>query len=216
MKIQKIILWVLVLALLLSVSVGCVEEEVYAVMDEVVIDFTVTDVVTDDFTVQYNAETWTYDDTTEITMFYDNTTIENTTGLNNVNIINTKEPGKIDNSGVESITAEFSSEEVIASGMALEKCEVLTLGESPVLYVEQVMTLTDAAIALYIEQGLLVKEILENPEALEMLKKPTYSMAIYISVDNELVIITGTYYDVDAKSTTLNTMKLFAQTLSVE
>ena len=216
MKIQKIITWVLVLALTLSIAVGCSPKYDYPVMEEVVVDdMVLTDVRADTFSIQYDAETWTFTDESGVYFLLETSTIDDKAGPSNINITNTTSPLPIDADAVAFFTAELGGPVSIASGYTLDTCELMLLGKTPVLYMEETQIITDDIIDLYIEEGLLTKEVLEDAAALEQIKTPVHTTYLYFSVDDQLITTTGFYFDLESKDTVLEAMKLLAQTFTL-
>ena len=216
MKIQKIITWVLVLVLTLSVAVGCSPKYDYPVMEEVVVgDVVLTDVRVDTFAIQYDAETWTFTEEDGLYFLDQTTTIEDNSVATYINITNTKLPLPINTDAIEYFNATLLTPELIASGYTLDTCELLLLGEIPVLYMEQTQIVTDDIIDLFIEADVLNKSILDDAEALEEIKKPSYTTYLYFSVDEQLIATTAYYFDLESKDAILDTMKVLAQTFTL-
>ena len=215
MNIRKIISIILVLAMVLSLSVGCTKEETYTVMDEIALDFDLTQIDNDVFKVQHPTDTWTYDDTfaSGFPTFFETASLIPDTFTNNVNFVvagPSDEPMSKD-AADEILTASESSFK--AQGIVIESSDVKKLGDTVILYLEQIATVTDELIDLTIAEGVFTEEMIEAMGGRDALKKPVTSIAFYTVIDGNVLIITGTYEGATGKATVLDMMKIFVQTI---
>ena len=220
MNIRKIVTIILALSMCLFVVVGCQsEDDNYTIVDEITIDFPVTDLDNDIFKVQYATDTWTYSNLIPgVTTFMENATLENEAGSNNVNfVLAGKTNEEINQNFVDEVIKEMQ-EAYELEGISWNVTELQKLGEETVFYVEQEVAITDAMIDAMLESSdMMTEEMLELLGGREELKKvKTSQMVYYMVINNNLTVITGTHFDENSKSVVLDAMKLIAQTLEIK
>ena len=226
MNIRKIISIILILAMVLSFSVGCDENEKpdntvapvsYTKMDEVVIDFETTTVDGTNLVIQYEKDKWIYDEIMQpdLPQLFESATV-GTEFVNNVNIalLSTSDE-KMSQNTADAIIKDVSVELKDLGGFITAN-EIYQLGETILLMIDQTATLNDEIIDRMASEGFFDAELVKDPVIREKLKKTRQSVAFYTNIDDRLLIITGTYSGDDGREAVLEMMKILVQTMEIK
>lgn len=216
---RKFITCFAIMAMTLLVSIGCSAEDAdYPIMEEVTIDFPVTDIETPAFNLQHATDTWMYDDQifNGVPVIFETATLTSELGTNNLNF-------NITETSEKELTQKFADQLLLEAklilepqGIVIDFSEVRKLGDTPLLYVEQETILTDDLIDLMVSEGILTEEQIQLSGGREVLKNTTSKqIAFYVIKNEKMVVMTGTYFDESGKDSVLEAMKLITQTLEV-
>ena len=99
----------------------------------------------------------------------------------------------------------------------VNKAQVMRLGEDPVVYLENTVTIDDATIDFMIESGVWTEDwVTEQGGREAFLAIPdTDSITLYAPCGDQMLIYTGSYYSDDQKDAVLEAMTIMAQTAEI-
>lgn len=161
----------------------------------------------------FPADSWTAADPSyaPLTIFW-NDTIEGDQSVN----INVQKSMAFGGSLNQAFLEDFLSvkEEMEQTAfMEITLAELRTVNGVPVFYMENVTEITDEALDMMIEAGVLTEEMIKDAGGREVFLAipPTESVAIYVPIDGYMVIYTGTYYEESQKSVVLDAITVLMQ-----
>ena len=101
--------------------------------------------------------------------------------------------------------------------MNITEAKVLSLNGSPVIYMEETLSFTDETVDWMLDNGAWTEAWLEQMGGREAITAipDTDQLLLYVVVDGQLCIYTGTYYEEGQKATVLEALTLMVQTTEI-
>lgn len=201
----------LVLCLILA-GCGTVNEEDYPPLEKVDLSsMTLETVSNSTFSTQYPAGKWTgVSDISPLIVYY-NDTMDSGKAVN----INVQRAGLYSgkftknymNKLVASITESSPNIEIVTA-------ELRSINGKSVVYTERVARLTNESIDLFLENGYITQEDIDNAGGREALiaTPPTDQIVLYAVAGAYLYVYSGTYYEESQKDDVLQALIVMAQT----
>ena len=101
--------------------------------------------------------------------------------------------------------------------MNITEAKVLSLNGSPVIYMEETLSFTDETVDWMLDNGAWTEAWLEQMGGREAITAipDTDQLLLYVVVDGQLCLYTGTYYAAEQKALVLEAMTTMAQTTEI-
>ena len=166
-----------------------------------------------DLKVSFPAETWTADpDSDPLTVYYTDPAGDSFGA--NVNIQLGGDDTSISEAYKDALVEAIGEQSPF---LHVNKAQVMRLGEDPVVYLENTVTIDDAAIDFMIESGVWTEDWVTEQGGREVfLAIPdTESLSLYAPCGDQMLIYTGSYYDDEQKDAVLEAMTIMAQTAEI-
>jgi len=216
---KRVFALILTLALILSCLTACSAPEntvsypVLEAADISGIDQSVR-IGSGNLTASYPTDTWTVGGVNNgLAMIFLNETYGTSSAVNINMQVNAKYSLPLTEAVMEDILKNLDG-----SGMTVEVSEMRTLNGEPVIYMESITQITDEALDLMVEEGMITEDEITALGGREFLKSipPTHTISISAIVDGWMCIYSGTYYDDAHYQPVLDAMTVLIQTSAIE